>query len=232
MSQNSNIKACASTCQRETKSSHRAINAPCTGLNAAFILTHFAALWRRALFKNVIARGTGIISITSTWALRGCQNVRQQAAGVCRKGVRTEQGWWPLSSWLAQRTVFKGQLMFAIWPSPGAMRKADLFLKDSHIGCFISATLLISMEIKSLDIKCTHRMRKKDSCFCVCGNGGHRNLTEVLQHVEIFIYSFFQQILVCSCWVPHCPMQWKYNGEQSRQSSSLMEHPACREDRE
>lgn len=85
---------------------------------------------------------------------------------VCR-----EQGRYPLSS---QLTISKAQahLRFVIRAYTGRRGNADLFLKCSYRVCFISSILLVSVELKDLDRKCTPRMRKKATGFEPMGTAG------------------------------------------------------------
>lgn len=74
------------------------------------------------------------------------------------------------------------------------MRNADLFLNYSHRVCFISSTLHIWREIKSLDINGVHRMRQEDSVLGPVEMAIIGILQKSYWHLEIFTYSFFQQI--------------------------------------
>lgn len=75
------------------------------------------------------------------------------------------------------------------------MGNADLFLNYSHRACFISSTLSIWREIKSLDINGVHRMRQEDSVLGPAEMAIIGILQESYWHLEIFTYSFFQQTL-------------------------------------
>lgn len=75
------------------------------------------------------------------------------------------------------------------------MGNADLFLNYSHRVCFISSTLSIWREIKSLDMNGIHRMKQEDSVLGPVEMAIIGILQKSYWHLEIFMYSFLQQIL-------------------------------------